>query len=109
MPSKVPVPQWVPHMFVMDMSRINGEHGDPSWNWPSMAWLMVLAIRKQAGERYAAPSATSGPELSYSADGSPQLVCIYGTRELELMNEPQGWLGFSVQGELWFGGNRTEN
>lgn len=30
-PSKVPVLQWVPHMFVTDMSRINGEHGDLGW------------------------------------------------------------------------------
>lgn len=108
MPSKVPVLRWVPHMFMTDMRRIDGEHGDPgAGDWPSKARRMPC-YRQVGKKRYALLSATPGPEVSHSAAGSLQLVCIYGPRELELVSEPQGWLHLSVQGELWFGGNRTE-
>lgn len=76
-------------------------------DWSSTA-RRTPCYRQVGKKRNAVLSATPGPEVSYSADGSLKLVCTYGPRELELVSEPQGWLDLSVQGELWFGGNRTE-
>lgn len=67
-------------MPVSDLSRTNGGHGDPGWDWPSHA------VGKQAKERLAVLSPTpvlASAELD-SSDGNLQLA------SLQLWNQRAG-------------------
>lgn len=73
-------------------------------HWSSTARLMVLAMGKEkvcCSELHI----WAWVELWHRRKPAVGLVCTYGTRELELVTQPQGWLDFNVQGELWFGRN----